>query len=160
VEPKSHNQLLAVILVMAMQNLGAEPAGEALPSAKDWPLCPAPLPIPERPKVEADLAPGAIHISADEADLEEDSISILQGNAEITRDRSRSVPMPSPTTGQQKPPISRAILNIGMMLFISPVRLRTWSLEQILASLKMHVMYSKTIVPVARLAKSCMSTPL
>ena len=88
-EPKSHNQLLAVILVMAMQNLGAEPAGEALPSAKDWPLCPAPLPIPERPKVEADLAPGAIHISADEADLEEDSISILQGNAEITRDRQQ-----------------------------------------------------------------------
>jgi len=89
VEPKSHNQLLAVILVMAMQNLGAEPVGEALPSAKDWPLCPAPLPIPERPKVEADLAPGAIHISADEADLEEDSISILQGNAEITRDRQQ-----------------------------------------------------------------------
>lgn len=73
-----------------MQNLGAEqPIGEDLSAANDWPLCPAPLPIPARPIVEADLAPGDIHISADEADLEEGGISILHGNAEITRDRQQ-----------------------------------------------------------------------
>lgn len=73
-----------------MQNLGAEqPIGEDLSAANNWPLCPAPLPIPARPIVEADLAPGDIHISADEADLEEGGISILHGNAEITRDRQQ-----------------------------------------------------------------------
>lgn len=85
----SYNQLLAVILLLAMHSPGAELGGEALPAAKDWPLCPAPLPIPERPKVEADLAAGDIHISADEADLEETGISMLHGNAEITRDRQQ-----------------------------------------------------------------------
>ena len=89
-EPRSYNQLLAVILLLAMHSPGAEPVGEVMPAAKDWPLCPASLPIPERPKVEADLAVGDIHISADEADLEDGGISILHGDAEITRNRQQA----------------------------------------------------------------------
>ena len=53
---------------------------------RNWPLCPSSLPIPARPVVDVPLAPGETHITADEADLEENGISVLHGNAEITRD--------------------------------------------------------------------------
>ncbi len=48
-------------------------------------LCPQSLNIPERPFVDAKLAEGDTHLSADEADLIEEGISTLRGNAEITR---------------------------------------------------------------------------
>jgi LPS-assembly protein len=72
-----------------MHSPWAEPGREVLPAEKDWPLCHSPLPIPERPKVEDNLSAGDIHISADEADLEDAGISMLHGNAEITRDRQQ-----------------------------------------------------------------------
>ena len=79
--------------MVAVQGLGAEQPGGAylspVPIANDWPLCSAPLPIPARPAIGVDLDPGAIHISADEADLEEEGISLLHGNAEITHDRQQ-----------------------------------------------------------------------
>ena len=49
-------------------------------------ICPQSLGIPERPFVDVDLTDGDTHISADNADLVEGGISILQGNAEIKRD--------------------------------------------------------------------------
>ncbi len=49
-------------------------------------ICPQSLDIPERPFVNIDLADGDTHISADNADLVEGGISVLQGNAEIKRD--------------------------------------------------------------------------
>jgi LPS-assembly protein len=55
-----------------------------------WPLCPAPLPIPERPKVDSTLEPGEIHISADKAELEKNGISTLEGNVEVTRDKQQA----------------------------------------------------------------------
>ncbi len=55
----------------------------------DWPLCPSSLPIPARPVVEETLEAGEIHISADDADLEESGVSNLIGNVEITRDNQQ-----------------------------------------------------------------------
>ncbi len=52
----------------------------------NWPLCTDSLNIPARPVVEADLAPGEVHIAADDADLEAEGVSTLEGNVEITRD--------------------------------------------------------------------------
>ena len=52
----------------------------------NWPLCTDSLNIPARPVVEADLAPGDVHIAADDADLDAEGVSILEGNVEITRD--------------------------------------------------------------------------
>ena len=51
-----------------------------------WPLCPAALPIPERPQIDTAPEPGEIHISADKAELEKKGVSTLEGNVEITRD--------------------------------------------------------------------------
>jgi LPS-assembly protein len=48
-------------------------------------LCPQSLNIPERPFVDAELAEGDTHLTADEADLIENGVSTLRGNAEITR---------------------------------------------------------------------------
>ncbi len=49
-------------------------------------LCPTSLNIPDRPYVDAELESGDLHMTADEADLVENGISTLTGNAEITRD--------------------------------------------------------------------------
>lgn len=56
-----------------------------LAEQSDWPLCPLPLDIPERPVVEEPLEAEDIHLTADEADLVEGGVSILIGNVEITR---------------------------------------------------------------------------
>jgi LPS-assembly protein len=48
-------------------------------------ICPQSLNIPDRPFVDAELAEGDTHMTADEADLIENGISTLSGNAEITR---------------------------------------------------------------------------
>lgn len=50
------------------------------------PLCTESLNIPTRPIVTADLSPNDFHIEADNADLETEGLSILNGNVEITRD--------------------------------------------------------------------------
>ncbi len=52
----------------------------------EWPLCTDSLNIPARPIVESELAPGDVHVAADDADLEAEGISTLDGNVEITRD--------------------------------------------------------------------------
>ena len=52
----------------------------------NWPLCTDSLNIPARPVVDANLSPGDIHVVADDADLEAESVSTLEGNVEITRD--------------------------------------------------------------------------
>jgi LPS-assembly protein len=92
-KPGFYKRLLAVVLLLATQGLGAEQPGgvylSPVSAANDWPLCTAPLPIPARPTVDVDLTPGAVHISADEADLQEEGTSLLHGNAEITRDRQQ-----------------------------------------------------------------------
>lgn len=63
--------------------------GGAETTASEWPLCPAALPIPDRPAVDVPLGPGEIHISADDADIEEEGVSTLIGNVEITRDNQQ-----------------------------------------------------------------------
>jgi len=52
----------------------------------NWPLCTDSLNIPARPVVEAELAPGDVHVAADDADMKAEGISTLEGNVEITRD--------------------------------------------------------------------------
>jgi len=52
----------------------------------DWPLCTDSLNIPARPIVKSELEPGDVHVAADDADLESEGISTLDGNVEITRD--------------------------------------------------------------------------
>ena len=52
----------------------------------NWPLCTDSLNIPARPVVEAELAPGEVHIAADDADLQAEGLSTVKGNVEITRD--------------------------------------------------------------------------
>lgn len=49
-------------------------------------LCPQSLNIPDRPYVDAELDTGDTYMTADEADLVENGISTLTGNAEVTRD--------------------------------------------------------------------------
>ncbi|MCG8378010.1 MAG: hypothetical protein MI865_00900, partial [Proteobacteria bacterium] len=48
-------------------------------------LCPNALDVPERPVIDTVLGTDDIHLAADEADLVEEGISTLTGNAEITR---------------------------------------------------------------------------
>lgn len=48
-------------------------------------VCPTSLGIPERPYVDANLAEDDTHMTADEAEIIENGISTLVGNAEITR---------------------------------------------------------------------------
>lgn len=78
----------SVLLTIGLSG-GAAPAAEDGSAENAWPLCPSALPIPERPLVEVPLAPGETYITADEADLEENGISRLRGDAEITRDRQQ-----------------------------------------------------------------------
>jgi LPS-assembly protein len=52
----------------------------------NWPLCTDSLDIPARPVVESEIDPGDVHVAADNADLESEGISTLDGNVEITRD--------------------------------------------------------------------------
>jgi LPS-assembly protein len=56
----------------------------------NWPLCTDSLNIPARPVVESELAAGDVHVTADDADLEEEGISTLDGNVEITRDAQQT----------------------------------------------------------------------
>jgi len=76
-----YNLFLALVAMSMCLSVRAESSGEA----DDWPLCPNSLEIPARPHVSEPLAPEDIHISADKADIEEEGISVLQGNVEITR---------------------------------------------------------------------------
>ena len=54
-------------------------------------LCPTSLGIPERPYVDAELEADDTHMAADEADLIENGISTLIGNAEITRNAQQVI---------------------------------------------------------------------
>ncbi|NIW10073.1 MAG: LPS assembly protein LptD [Gammaproteobacteria bacterium] len=56
-----------------------------MPAENKSGLCPASLPIPERPKVDRELAVDEMYIIADEAELEEYGLSVLDGDVEITR---------------------------------------------------------------------------
>lgn len=75
-----YKELLAVVLLATTISVRAESGTGA------WPLCPSALPIPDAPQVDTALEPGEIHISADKAELEEQGLSTLEGNVEITRD--------------------------------------------------------------------------
>ena len=81
-----HKYLLAAILLTVCLRGEAESTDGDKATETNWPLCPSSLPIPARPVVDVPLKPGEIHITADEADLEENGVSVLRGNAEITRD--------------------------------------------------------------------------
>jgi len=76
-----YNLFLALFAMSMCLSVRAESSGEA----DGWPLCPNSLEIPARPHVSEPLAPEDIHISADKVDIEEEGISVLQGNVEITR---------------------------------------------------------------------------
>lgn len=80
-----YKYLLALALLTMCLPGGAETTDA------DWPLCPQALEVPARPQIDADapLAAGDVHITADKADLEQDGVSVLQGNVEITRDRQQ-----------------------------------------------------------------------
>ncbi|MEM6998865.1 MAG: LPS assembly protein LptD [Pseudomonadota bacterium] len=52
-------------------------------------LCPQSLNIPDRPYVDAELDSGDTHLVADEADLIDEGVSVLSGNAEVTRDNQQ-----------------------------------------------------------------------
>lgn len=84
-----YNLFLAVFLLLACPHVLAEATVGADYSTEQWPLCPATLPIPDRPVVDVPLEPGDVHITADEADLEEKGISLMHGNVEITRDQQQ-----------------------------------------------------------------------
>ena len=75
------SHLVAVILVLICPVILAE----ELKQAEDWPLCPSSLDIPARPRVPESLAIDEVHIMADQADLAEQGVSVLEGNVEITR---------------------------------------------------------------------------
>lgn len=72
---------LALVIMSMCLSVRAESTGEA----NDWPLCPSSLDIPARPEITEILEPEDIYITADQADLEEDGISVLEGNVEVTR---------------------------------------------------------------------------
>ena len=67
--------LLAPLPTMAQQD-----------TADQWPLCPARTGIQPRPIVTDVLEPGDVHVLADTADLEEEGVSHLEGNVQVTRD--------------------------------------------------------------------------
>ena len=77
---------LALIAMSMCLPAWAESTGET----NEWPLCPNPLDVPARPHVSEQLEPGDTHITADEADLEEGGISVLEGNVEITKGRQQT----------------------------------------------------------------------
>ena len=76
-----------VIIVASVLSLGLTSGAFAEALGGDYTslLCPASLGIPERPYVDAELEEDDTHMAADEADLIENGISTLIGNAEITR---------------------------------------------------------------------------
>ncbi len=76
-----------VIIVASVLSLGLTSGAFAEALGGDYTslLCPASLGIPERPHVDAELEEDDTHMAADEADLIENGISTLIGNAEITR---------------------------------------------------------------------------
>ncbi len=72
---------------VGLLSLGLTPGVTAAELGGDYKtlLCPQGLNIPERPHVDAVLEPGDTHMAADNADLIENGISTLVGNAEITQ---------------------------------------------------------------------------
>ncbi|RKZ50034.1 MAG: LPS-assembly protein LptD [Gammaproteobacteria bacterium] len=74
--------ITSVFLAPVMPTRADEPEQQE----SNWPLCTDSLNIPARPVVEAELEAGDVHVAADDADLEEEGISTLDGNVEITRD--------------------------------------------------------------------------
>ena len=58
--------------------------GLSAPFAQAQPLCPMP-PVPERPVAPLAAAADDIHMSADQAETQEDGVSLLRGQAEISR---------------------------------------------------------------------------
>jgi len=76
-----YKQIPALVLTTMCLSVIAETRGETT----EWPLCPSSLGIPARPQVEVPLALDEVYITADEADLEEEGISVLHGNVEVTK---------------------------------------------------------------------------
>ncbi|MCG8325817.1 MAG: LPS-assembly protein LptD, partial [Thiotrichales bacterium] len=79
---RGKNRLILLFSAAALAN-------PAMGLAADWQYCPLPLDIPSRPVVDESLEAGDIHLSADEANLVEDGVSVLTGNAELTRGRQQ-----------------------------------------------------------------------
>ena len=77
--------LIAPVFLAPVMTVWAD-APESEQQESNWPLCTDSLNIPARPVVEAVLEPGDVHVEADDADLEAEGISTLDGNVEITRD--------------------------------------------------------------------------
>ena len=76
------NKLIALfsLLSLSCSILAAELGGE-----HSTLICPQSLNIPEKTFIESDLTDGDIYISADNAELIEEGVSSLSGNAEIRR---------------------------------------------------------------------------
>lgn len=73
----------SVVLLSAAGLLWLAPQAQAV----DWALCGAGLAIPSRPAIEYQSGiPGAADITADEADIDEDAISLLIGDVQVVRD--------------------------------------------------------------------------
>ena len=77
-------------VMIASVSLAPVMSARADEAESDWPLCTDSLKIPTRPIVESELAPGNVHVAADDADLESEGISTLDGNVEITRDEQQT----------------------------------------------------------------------
>lgn len=75
-----YNYLACALVSVCLPALAddSDPSGE-------WPLCPYSLDIPARPHVAESLASDDIYITADQADLIEEEVSVLEGNVEVTR---------------------------------------------------------------------------
>lgn len=81
------NKIVAICGVsMLSLGLASEAFAEILGGDYKNLICPLSLNVPLRPDVDAELAEGDTFMTADEADLIENGISTLTGNAEITRD--------------------------------------------------------------------------
>ena len=74
--PPFPRHFLAVLLLI----------GGAAEAATDWSLCGSGLSLPPLPITEdASADPNAVNISADEADLDDESVSVLSGNVHLQR---------------------------------------------------------------------------
>ena len=76
--------------VSILFGVGLMLAGTGALAAPDWSLCgaglmPPPIPRVEDPSPDPDADPDAVNISADEADLDDDSVSVLSGNVHLQR---------------------------------------------------------------------------
>jgi len=78
---------IVVICSSSIIFLGLTPLVSAVELGGDYKtlLCPQGLNIPDRPFVDAELEEGDTHMTADFADLIENGVSTLSGNAEITQ---------------------------------------------------------------------------